>query len=93
MKHGSCKHLEKLRSTLCSILRLDLLFPVHRQMSSFCVYVIFSETIRARAMELGSCMHLEEIRSILCSILRLDLLFTVHDKCRVFAFRSFPQKL
>ena len=26
MKLGSCIHLEELRSTLCSILRLDLLF-------------------------------------------------------------------
>ena len=73
MKLGSCIHLEELRSTLCSILRLDLLFTVHLQMSSFCVYVIFSETIRARAMKLGLCIHLEE-----CSILRRDLLFTVH---------------
>ena len=29
MKLGSCIHLEELRSTLCSILRLDLLFTVH----------------------------------------------------------------
>ena len=78
LRNGSCMHLEELRSTLCSILRLDLLFTVHSQMSSFCVKVIFSETIRARAMKLGSCIHLKEIRSTLCSILRLDLLFTVH---------------
>ena len=38
-------------------------------MSSFCVYVIFSETITDRGMKLGSCIHLEELRSILCSIL------------------------
>ena len=44
----------------------------------FCVYVIFSETIRARAMKLGSCIHLEELRTTLCSVLRLDLLLTVH---------------
>ena len=43
----------------------------------FCIWVIFSETIRARAMKLGSCIHLEGLRSTLCSILRLDLLFTV----------------
>ena len=29
MEHGSCMHLEELRSTLRSILRLDLLFTVH----------------------------------------------------------------
>ena len=29
MKLGSCMHLEELRSTLCSVLRLDLLFTVH----------------------------------------------------------------
>ena len=29
MKLGSCIHLEELRSTLHSILRLDLLFTVH----------------------------------------------------------------
>ena len=29
MKHGSCIHIEELRSTLCSILRFDLLFTVH----------------------------------------------------------------
>ena len=29
MEHGSCIHLEELRSTLRSILRLDLLFTVH----------------------------------------------------------------
>ena len=44
-------------------------------MSSFCVKVIFLETIRARAMKLGSCIHLEELRSTLCSALRLDLPF------------------
>ena len=44
----------------------------------FCVEVIFSETLRARAMKPGSCIHLEELRSTLCSILRLDLRFTVH---------------
>ena len=38
----------------------------------------FSETIKARAMQLGSCIHLEELWSILRSILSLDLLFTVH---------------
>ena len=26
----------------------------------FCFQVIFSETIRARAIKLGSCIHLEE---------------------------------
>ena len=78
MKLGSCIHLEEISSTLCSVLRLDLLFTVHKQMSSFCVKVIFLETIRARAMKLGSCIHLEELSSILCSVLRLDLLFTVH---------------
>ena len=29
MKLGSCIHLEEVRSTLCSILRLDLLFTIH----------------------------------------------------------------
>ena len=29
MKLGSCIHLEELSSTLCSVLRLDLLFTVH----------------------------------------------------------------
>ena len=62
MKLGSCIHLEELRSILRSILSLDLLFTVHWLMSSFCVLVIFSETIRARAMKLGSCIHLEELR-------------------------------
>ena len=77
MKLGSCIHLEELRSTLCSILRLDLLFTVHRLLLSFCVKVIFLETIRARAKKLGSCIHLEELRSTLYSILRLDVLFKV----------------
>ena len=58
MKLGSCIHLEELRSTLCSILSLDLLFMVHCLLSSFCLSVTFSETIRARAMKLGSCIHL-----------------------------------
>ena len=31
MKLGSCIHLEELRSTLCSILRLDLLFTVQQK--------------------------------------------------------------
>ena len=75
MKLGSCIHLEELRSTRCSILRLDLLFLVHCLLSSFCVKVIFLETIRARAMKLGSCIYLEELRSTLCSILSLDLPF------------------
>ena len=35
MKLGSCILLEELRSNLCSILRLDLLFTVHWLMSSF----------------------------------------------------------
>ena len=78
MKLESCIHLEEKRSTLRSILSLDLLFTVHGLLSSFCVYVIFSETIRARAMKLGSCIHLEELSSTLRSILSLDLLFTFH---------------
>ena len=45
---------------------------------SFCVQVIFSETIRAGAMKPGSCIHLEELRSLLHSIVSFDLLFTVH---------------
>ena len=44
-------------------------------MSNFCIYVIFSVTIRARAMKLGLCIHLEELRSTLRSILSPDLLF------------------
>ena len=68
MKLGSCIHLEELRSTICSVLRNV----------EFLCRVIFSETIRARAMKLGSCIHLEELSSTLCSVLRLDLLFTVH---------------
>ena len=60
MKLGSCIHLEELRSTLCSILSLDLLFMAHCLLSSFWVKVIFSETIRARAIKFGSCIHLEE---------------------------------
>ena len=35
IKLWSCIHLEELRSTLCSVLRLDLLFTVHRLLSSF----------------------------------------------------------
>ena len=73
MKLESCIHLGKLRSTLRSVLSLDLLFMVE-----FCVLVIFAETIRARAMKLGSCIHLEKVRSTLTSIVSLDLLFTVH---------------
>ena len=77
MKLGSCIHLEELRSTLCSILGLNLLLQFTDFYRVF-AFVIFSETIRARAMKLGSCIHLEELRSILCSILRLDLPFTIH---------------
>ena len=51
-------------------------------MSSFCVYVIFSETIRARAMILESCIHLEELRSTVCSILSLDLLFSPPERAQ-----------
>ena len=78
MKLGSCMFLEELRSTLCSILRLDL--PFHSSLTNveFLRLGHFLGNIRARAMKLGSCMHLEELRSNLCSILRLDLLFTVH---------------
>ena len=75
MKLGSCIHLKEIRSTQFSILRLDLLFYGSLTISSFCVQVIFSETIRARAMKLGSYIHLEELRSTLHSILRLDLLY------------------
>ena len=50
----------------------------------FCVKVIFSETIRARAMKLGSCIHLKELRSTPCSVLTLDLLFTVHGQMSSF---------
>ena len=39
---------------------LGPLVMVHCLLSSFCVKVTFSETIRARAMKLGSCIHLEE---------------------------------
>ena len=78
MKLGSCVHLEGLRPTLSSILRLDLVFIVHLTYVEFLCLGHFLRTIRARAMKLGSCIHLEEKRSILCSILRRDLLFTVH---------------
>ena len=60
MKLRSCMHLEELRSTLRSILSLDLLFTVYWLLSSFCVYVIFSGTIRARALKVGLCIHLED---------------------------------
>ena len=46
-----------------------------------------------RAIEVGSCIHLEEYRSTLRSILSLELLLWFTDLCRVFAFRSFSQKL
>ena len=75
MKLGSCIHLEELRS---SILSVDLLFTVHCILLSFHVKIIFSETIRARAMKLESGIHLEELRSTLRSVLSLDLLFTAH---------------
>ena len=60
MKLESCKHLGELRSTLPSVLSLDLLFMVHRLLLSFGFVVIFPETIRARAMKLESCIHFEE---------------------------------
>ena len=60
MKLGSCIHLDEVRSTLHSILSRDLLFMVHILLSSLCVQVISSETLRARAIKLGSCIHLEE---------------------------------
>ena len=44
--------------------------------------VIFSGTLRARAMELGSCKHLNECSLKLPSILNLDLHFTVHRLCK-----------
>ena len=78
MRLGSCIHLEELRSTLRSILRLDLLFHGSLRNVEFLRSGHLSETIRARAMKLGSCIHLEELRSILRSILSLGLLFTVH---------------
>ena len=65
-------------------------------LSWFCVLVIFSETMRARAMKLRSCKHLDECSSKLPSILSLDLLFTVHwlsKVCHDFAFWSFSQRL
>ena len=49
-----------------------------RRRKLYYVLVIFSETIRARAIKFGLCVHLEVLRLTLCSILRLDLLFTVH---------------
>ena len=60
MKLGSCIYLEEKISTLHLILSLDLLFTVHLLLSSYHLYVFFSETITARAMKLGSCIHLEE---------------------------------
>ena len=69
MKLGSCIHLEELRSTLCSILRLDLLsrFTDFNQVFAF---RSFSRKllIGARAMKLWSCIHLEEFRSTVHSI-------------------------
>ena len=55
---------------------------LYKLLSSFCVKVIFSETVRARAMNLGSCIHLDECSSKPSSILILDLLFTVHWLCK-----------
>ena len=43
-------------------------------MSSFCVKVIFSEIIWARAIKLESCIHLEELNPIISSILSLELI-------------------
>ena len=61
-------------------------------MSSLCVKVIFSETIRARAMKLGSCIYLEVLRSTL----NFETRPTFYGSLTVvenFAFRSFSQKL
>ena len=60
MKLGPCIHLEELRSTLHSILRLDLFLRFIDYCQIFAFRSFSSETIRARAMKLGSCIHLEE---------------------------------
>ena len=55
MKLWSCIHLEELRSTLCSILRFDLLFYGSlTNVDFFAFRSFFSETVKARAMKLGS---------------------------------------
>ena len=93
MKLGPCIHLDDCSTTLPSILSLDLLFTAHCLLPSFCVSVILSETIMARAMNLRSCIHLDECSSELPSILSLDLLFTVHLLLSSVAFMSFSLKL
>ena len=81
MELGSCIHPEEIRSTLCSILRLDLLcYVCYGSLTNVKVLRLghFLGNYKGRAMKFGSCIHLEELWSTLCSILRLDLLFTVH---------------
>ena len=78
MKLWSCTHLEELRLTLHSILRLDPSFYGSLTNVEFLRLGHFLGKFKGNGHELGSCIHLEELRSTLCSILRLDLLFTVH---------------
>ena len=59
MKLGSCIHLEEYRSTLCSILSLELCLRF-TEFVEFLLLGHFLRTERARAMKLESCIHLEE---------------------------------
>ena len=56
---GSWIILGELRSTLCSILRLDL-FLKFTDLCRVFAFRSYLETIRAGAIKLGSCIHLEE---------------------------------
>ena len=60
MKHGSCIHLDGKRSRPYSILSQPTFYGLPMTFLEFLGLVVFSETIRARAMKLGSRIHLEE---------------------------------
>ena len=66
-----CLFLSRLRSrseTYVLLFRRRCRRRRRRRRKLFCILVIFSETITARAMKLGSCIHLEELSSTLCSV-------------------------
>ena len=60
MKLGSYIHLEELKTTLRSILSLDLLFFGSLTFVEFLRLGHFLRNCKAKAMKLGSCIHLEE---------------------------------
>ena len=80
MKLGSCIHLEELSSTLCSVLRLDLLFTVH-DVTLF--LIILSDTLFCIILISTLQLQIDDMvdDTVFLSILSDSLFRIIIDQC------------